>query len=82
MTCSPYAVADAIAAQFQNSLRSTVALGGSRASGHADDNSDIDLHIYCRVLVALEARAHIISAQTRAKYKRSLRLPGLATRTA
>ena len=45
----------------------TVALGGSCGAGVADDRSDIDLHIYCRVPLSVEARASIIGPRASRK---------------
>jgi predicted nucleotidyltransferase len=54
-------VARAIAAQFSELAEvDAVALGGSRGTGRADAYSDIDLYIFCRSVIPVEARARII----------------------
>ena len=53
--------AEAIAAQFARvEAVEAVALGGSVATGRANHLSDIDLYVYCREDVPVEARAEII----------------------
>ena len=57
----PRAVARAIAAQFSDLAEvEAIALGGSLGTGQADVHSDIDLHIFCRSVIPVEARARII----------------------
>lgn len=62
MKADPHTVAQAVADQFAALDQvDAVALGGSRGTGRADDHSDIDLHVYCRVPIGVETRAHIIA---------------------
>lgn len=61
-TLDPRIVAQAIAAQFSELAEvEAVALGGSCGTGRADANSDIDLYIFCRSVIPVEARARIIA---------------------
>lgn len=57
----PNSVARAVAAQFSTLTEvEAVALGGSRGTGRADADSDIDLYVFCRNVIPVEARARII----------------------
>lgn len=60
-TLDPHIIAQAIAAQFSKLAEvQAVAFGGSRGTGRADANSDIDLYIFCRSVIPVETRARII----------------------
>lgn len=41
-----------------------VTLGGSRATGNADPTSDLDLYVFSREEISVEARAAIIEPRT------------------
>ena len=57
----PHAVAQAITAQFSELAEvEAIALGGSCGTGRADANSDVDLLIFCRGVIPVEARARLI----------------------
>ena len=63
----PRAVAQAIAAQFSELAEvEAIALGGSRGTGRADAYSDIDLYVFCRSAIPIEARAGIIEPRASA----------------
>ncbi len=54
----------------------SVALGGSRSSGADDANSDIDLYVYVRESLSLEARARVAAPHVRAELGNSFWEPG------
>jgi predicted nucleotidyltransferase len=53
-----------------------VALGGSRAAGADDANSDIDLYVYFREPISLESRRQIATPATRAEVGNDFWEPG------
>jgi len=58
------ALARELAGQFSRFAQvQAVAVAGSQASGRADASSDIDLYIYTRALIPLEARRAIVAAR-------------------
>lgn len=62
---SPFSIAQDIAHQFSNiDLVELVVLGGSVATGKATSNSDIDLYIYSKEPIPLEARACLIQSRS------------------
>ena len=59
---NPWQTAQAIAEQFSELAQvEAVALGGSLVAGQADGDSDIDLYVYAKDELPLEARAMLVT---------------------